>query len=91
MFVEGRKNGTFRFSIGGDGNVKRACLAGDFTDWQLVPMRKQKDGTFTKVVPLPAGTHEYKFVFDGRWSVDRENSAYTINPFGSTNSIARVA
>ena len=90
MFTKGRKKGTFRFSIRTDDDVKKAFLAGDFTNWRVVAMRRQKGNTFVKVVSLPAGTYEYKFIIDGCWSTDRDTDAYAMNPYGSVNSIAQV-
>jgi 1,4-alpha-glucan branching enzyme len=90
MVEKGRKSGTLRFSVKPDGEVKKAMLAGDFTDWKPLRMRKQKGGRFVSVVSMSAGTHEYKFVFDGQWTIDPENNAWAVNPYGTLNSIAKV-
>ena len=33
-------------------------------------MTKGPDGTFTATVPVPPGTHQYKYVVDGTWTND---------------------
>ena len=90
MFDKGRKTGTCRFAFkAGDGSA-RASLAGDFNAWQPARMRKQKDGSFALTVPLAPGTYEYKFIVDGEWVVDGDNSTYAMNPYGTINSVAVV-
>lgn len=90
MVEKGRKSGTLRFSIKPDGEVKTVMLAGDFTHWKPVRMRKQKGGRFVSVVPISPGTHEYKFILDGQWTVDPENNAWAVNTYGTLNSVANV-
>ena len=47
-------------------------LVGDFTQWQERPINLQKGvgGVWRTVVPLPAGTHHYRFLVDGEWRDD---------------------
>lgn len=54
------------------GNVK---VTGDFDEWKgTLDMQKTADGTFVKVVDLPADSKVfYKFVVDGQWLVDHES------------------
>jgi len=54
--------------------AQSVLIVGDFTDWQANPleMTKQKDGTWKKVVSLPAGRYEYKLLVDGNWEDDPE-------------------
>lgn len=44
-------------------------IGGTFNDWDpgRTPMSKSTDGTWRVTLRLPAGSHEYKFVVDGRW------------------------
>jgi 1,4-alpha-glucan branching enzyme len=53
-------------------------------------MKKQPDGCFTLKMPLTAGRHEYKFIVDGNWMTDPDNSQWVPNPYGSLNSLAEV-
>ncbi|MCK4602701.1 MAG: isoamylase early set domain-containing protein [Phycisphaerae bacterium] len=90
MFTKGRKKGTVRFSIRAIDGVKKASLVGDFNDWRPTAMRKQKDGSFVKVISLPVGAYEYKFIIDGRWLPDTGNNVWAVNPYGTMNSVAEV-
>lgn len=91
MFSKGQKKGTVKFSVKPSGGVKKAAVAGDFSEWKLVELRKQKDGSFAATVPLKAGSYEYKFVLDGEWVVDPDNNAWALNPYGTLNSVAQVS
>jgi 1,4-alpha-glucan branching enzyme len=90
MFSKGQKQGTFKFSVKANGS-KKVAVAGDFTKWQPVEMRKQKDGSYSATVPLAAGSHEYKFILDGQWVVDPDNNAWSLNPYGTLNSVVQVS
>lgn len=90
MVGKGRKKGTTRFAIKPPQVAKRAQLAGEFTGWEPVTMRRQKDGTFVVIVPLPLGTYEYKFVVDGQWQLDPDNHSWAPNTHGTMNSVVRV-
>ncbi len=91
MIEKGRKKGTVRFGFKPRGEAKQVRLLGDFTDWQPLTMRKQKSGSYTVILPLKAGTYEYRFVVDGEWVGDSDNHFWSPNPYGSMNSVARIA
>jgi len=86
MLSKGRKKGSIRFALALDG-AKKVQLAGDFSQWKPVPMRKQTDGSFATVLDLKPGAHEYKFIVDDHWTVDPDNSAWALNPCGTLNSV----
>ena len=90
MFTCGNKNGTVQFTLKPAQAAKKVQVAGDFSDWRPVNMRQQKSGSFAATVPVPPGTHEYKFIMDGKWIVDPDNNAWSCNPFGTLNSVAKV-
>ncbi len=81
--------GGIRFSYT-DANAGTVSWAGDFNGWNGTanPMTKGAGGVWSIVLPLPAGTHAYKFVADGQWFADPENGA-TAGEFG--NSVVKVA
>ena len=64
-------------------------LAGDFNSWNLDvhPLEKASDGLWERVVCLPPGRYEYKFVVDGQWHNDPRCTVYTPNPFGGENCV----
>ncbi len=90
MYAKGRKKDTTRFAVMPEGPVRRVEVAGDFSGWQPLRMRKQKDGSFAAAVPLAPGSYEYKFLLDGQWALDPDNPAWAANPYGSLNSVAVV-
>ncbi len=75
MIEKSSKKGQIRFSVKPGNSAKKVQLVGDFNDWKPQPMTHQKDGSFVAVVTLSSGTHEYKFIVDGQWRVDPDNSA----------------
>src|SRR6267142_863647 len=53
-------------------------LMSAFNGWKAVPMTKSSDGVWSVKVPLPAGTHAYKFLVNGKdWVFDPEDSNRT--------------
>jgi len=72
--------------------AKEVYLAGDFNDWQLDKkwLMEQNNGRWIKKINLPSGRYNYRFVIDGRWVEDPENSTKEINPFGELNSLIEV-
>ncbi len=90
MYEKGRKKGTLRFSLTAPDHIRQASVTGDFNGWKPVRMRRNKDGQFVAIVSAKPGPHEYKFLVDGDWSVDPENSDYSVNPYGTLNSVAHL-
>jgi len=90
MFGKGQKKGTTKFTVKAGDAKTSAALAGEFTDWQPVEMKKQKNGSFTATVPLPPGNYQYKFILDGHWAADPDNDLWSPNPYGSLNSVVQV-
>ena len=68
-------------------------LAGDFNGWnaQDLPLTRGDDGLWSITVKLEPGDHQYKFVVDGEWLEDRDNSRKEADPFGGSNSLLTVA
>ncbi len=71
-------------------NARTVAWAGEFNGWNASanPMTKDAQGVWSVVIPLPAGEQQYKFVVDGQWFADPENSV-TAGEFG--NSVVKVA
>lgn len=90
MLSKGQKKGTIKFALKPAGTPKQVSVAGDFSDWKPVAMKKQKDGSYSVTVAVPPGGHEYKFVIDGQWIVDPDNSRWALNPYGTLNSVAQA-
>jgi chromosome partitioning protein len=71
-------------------------IAGDFNGW--VPDKDVRSTTSTegdtrvwrKVLRIPPGTYEYRYVVDGEWRADPENPARVPRPLGPPNSLLVV-
>lgn len=54
----------FVWADGADNDVK---LSGAWNGWMPIQMYHEGGGMWSVVTPVPAGTHEFKFVVDGDW------------------------
>ena len=91
MFTKGQKEGTIRFSLRSQGSAQKVLVAGSFSQWKPLTMRRQREGSFALTVTVPSGIHEYRFIVDGNWTTDPDNDTYVLNPYGSANSVAQAA
>jgi chromosome partitioning protein len=71
-------------------------IAGDFNGWvpdKGVRSLIESDGetrVWTKILRLPPGTYEYRYVVDGEWRDDPENPEREPSTVGSRNSVLVV-
>jgi 1,4-alpha-glucan branching enzyme len=67
-------------------------LVGDFTGWQQapLPMKKAKNGVWSKTVSLPPGEYEYRLLVNDEWTDDPNCPARKPNQFGGTNCVCVV-
>ena len=74
-------------------DAKAVYLVGEFNDWNTSQyrLRRYKDGTYKKKLPLKPGHYQYLFLVDGEWWTDPEHLERTPNPFGSENSFIDVS
>ena len=72
--------------------AEKVSLMGDFNLWneKKHPMKKSKLGMWKKVIMVPAGRYEYRFMVDGQWQNDPANDQICANCFGGTNNILEV-
>ena len=84
-----RKKMTFSFDSSGAVEV---FLAGEFNRWdpKKHPMKHDGNGSWKKSVILLPGDYEYKFLVDGKWEEDRQNSRNCSNAFGTLNNVVSV-
>lgn len=70
----------------------KVFLTGDFNGWDATAerMRKVKDGSFRRKLPLTPGTYQYKFVVDGEWLPDPTGEMQCENGLGDCNSVVTV-
>ena len=82
-----------RFRFFGTGSEKSVSVAGSFNGWNTGahPLEKSGDNLWELSLPLPAGTHSYKLVVDGRWRLDPANPKKAGDGTGNENSLIQVS
>ena len=81
------------FKLPEDVGAEKACLVGEFNDWDKTanPMRKLKKGDFSVTISLAPGKYRFRYWLDDeRWENDWEADAYLPNEFGSEDSIIDI-
>jgi 1,4-alpha-glucan branching enzyme len=69
------KNGGRRFILYGKPDARQVLLSGTFNNWStLGKVMTKTDSGWIADVMLPPGKHCYKFIVDGRWMNDPQNS-----------------
>ena len=58
-----------------DANAENVGVAGEFSNWNILPMAKGENGKWTKTLYLKPGNYGYKFVINGDWKLDPNNPA----------------
>ncbi|MFH2138981.1 MAG: AAA family ATPase [Candidatus Omnitrophota bacterium] len=85
-------NSGVRFSYYSNEKVN-VDVVGDFNDWRMSSdsmLELIGPGVWSIVIPLKAGRFRYKFIIDGQWLVDPNNSSKEIDNTGNANSILEV-
>jgi 1,4-alpha-glucan branching enzyme len=72
--------------------AKAVFVAGDFNNWTMDKdkMTKGQDGIWRIKMTIPPGKYQYKFVVDGQWKEDPENTKKIADPYGGFNSVIDV-
>jgi chromosome partitioning protein len=70
-------------------SARTVRLTGSFCDWSAegILMARCSEQLWECWAPLPAGSHEYRYIVDGRWVSDPHNKEAVANEFGETNSL----
>jgi chromosome partitioning protein len=74
-------------------SAKKVLIAGDFNNWSPMstPMiTGEKPGIWMTKLPLYPGRYRYRFIVDGRWMTDPNNTYVEANQFGELNNIVEV-
>jgi len=67
------------------------AIAGDFSDWKPVALKKDKTGNWSGKIKLSSGAHQYKIIFNGQyWETDSSNPERVPDGRGGENSVKRV-
>ena len=67
----------------------RVFVAGSFNGWDPVatPLKRDREGLWSRTVRLGPGRHEYRFVVDDVWWSDPTNPLRRPNEFGTENAV----
>jgi chromosome partitioning protein len=79
-----------------DGSAGDVRIAGDFNGW--VPDKgvrstieaRGSSRVWKKILLLPPGEYQYRYVVDGEWCTDPDNPESTPGPMGQPNSVLHV-
>jgi 1,4-alpha-glucan branching enzyme len=74
-------------------NAEAVFLMGDFNQWdqKIHPMKKEGDGIWKKIIMVPPGRYEYRFLVDDQWWNDPTNDQICLNCFGTVNNVIEVS
>ncbi|TDY11445.1 hypothetical protein [Meridianimaribacter flavus] len=79
------------FNLFGFKNANTVILAGSFNDWNEHEIKMTKtDKGWTSTILLSGGKHHYKYIVDGEWIVDPNNSIKEYDGYGHINSVKMV-
>jgi len=89
-FIVIEQNHTFRLSDF-DG-AKNVIVTGSFTGWSETNNRMiRKNDEWIFPIHLEPGKYTYKFIVDGEWILDPNNSLYEENEYGTDNSFIWIS
>ncbi|GAB3931835.1 glycogen-binding domain-containing protein [Mucilaginibacter myungsuensis] len=81
-------SGQTRFFVPGNDRAKRIILSGSFNDWSTGRQQMLKtDSGWISDISLQPGVYAYKFIIDGRWTIDMNNRLFQEDGVGNTNSL----
>ncbi len=82
-----------KFILKPSGNSpSKVTVAGSFNGWSMDKnsMVVGADGSWTTAISLKPGRYSYKFVVDGKWTLDPDNSQTEDNGLGDKNSVLTI-
>ncbi len=75
-------------------SARDVYIVGDFNHWKMNEgsrLSRLEDGSWEKKFALSPGKYRYKFVVDGEWMLDSQNAEREQNPFGTYDSVKKLA
>lgn len=80
------------FKLNGFEDAKEIVLTGSFNDWDEndFKMEKSPNGYWVYSLPLSGGKHHYKYIVDGEWVTDPDNSVMEYDNEGHVNSVCFI-
>jgi hypothetical protein len=93
---EGNDNSVFYktnhvFKLRDLNKAKKIIVAGSFNNWNEKALKMQwKDSAWQLPVYIAEGTYTYRFIADGKWLTDPDNTEKLPNEFNEYNSVLRI-
>ena len=87
QFLKSKPECKVKFTLNAEetAGCETLALVGDFNSWDpaATPMKKQKNGSFSATLTLPAGvSYKFRYLADGnRWFNDPAADGYAYCPF----------
>ena len=67
--------------------ASQAILTGEWDNWEVWAMKKNKDGAFSVKLSIDLGkSYQFGYSIDGRWYPDN-TLPFVTSPFGTSNSV----
>ena len=84
-----KKEVTFHLNKFND--ASEVILTGSFNNWDEHQLKMKKtDSGWIQTMVLPGGKHHYKYIVDGEWKVDPDNTIMEYDGEGHINSVCMV-
>ena len=64
-------------------------LKGNWNNWEKVPLKKRKDGTYYTKIGIPYGEWEFGYECNGKWIIEKDLEK-KLSPFNSYNSVLKI-
>lgn len=81
----------YTFRLKGYTNAKQVVVAGSFNNWRERELQMKRTPTGWELnLYLEEGTHTYKFIVDGVWTLDPANRVARPDGQGNTNSVLAI-
>ncbi|HLX71122.1 MAG TPA: glycogen-binding domain-containing protein [Verrucomicrobiae bacterium] len=71
--------------------AKSVYITGDFNHWKHVPMERRADGWWYAQITLCHGHHQYRFIVDGKPTLDPTASGVGHDEHGGEVSLVAVS
>lgn len=74
-------------------DAREVHLVGDFNNWSVTKdslLWQKETGVWQKRLALEPGRYRYKYVIDGRWTIDPSNDQVESNPYGGMDSVLDI-
>jgi hypothetical protein len=81
------KKATVVFTAPQEGDAAQVVLTGEWDNWEVWAMKRNKDGSFSVKLSIDLGrSYQFGYSIDGRWCPDYDLPQIS-SPYGTSNSI----